>query len=131
MVGMTTTMLITKISSLPLSLIKEVNDFVDFLKTKKKNNINERKFGCAKGLIILHDDFDEPLEDFKEVCSTRDSLKSVFVGFSNCLGAKPRLSLGSEGGFSFSLKAWKGLFSWPRSRLSITFTKNNSSKICC
>lgn len=24
------------------------------------------QFGSAKGLIIIHDDFDEPLEDFKE-----------------------------------------------------------------
>jgi len=60
-------MLYTKISSLPPSLIKEVNDFVDYLKTKKeKKKIKERKFGCAKGLIILHDDFDAPLEDFKD-----------------------------------------------------------------
>ncbi len=64
---MTTSMLITKISSLPPSLLKEVNDFVDFLKTKhKKEQIKERKFGCAKGLIIMHDDFDAPIEDFKE-----------------------------------------------------------------
>ena len=64
---MTTTMLITKISSLPPSLVKEVNDFVDFLKTKrKKDKIKERKFGCAKGLIVMHSDFDAPLEDFKE-----------------------------------------------------------------
>ncbi len=63
---MTTTILITKISSLPPSLLKEVNDFVDFLKSKKKNNIKERKFGCAKGMILMHDDFDAPLEDFKE-----------------------------------------------------------------
>ncbi|KJR41674.1 prevent-host-death family protein [Candidatus Magnetoovum chiemensis] len=24
------------------------------------------KFGCAKGLITMSDDFDEPLDDFKE-----------------------------------------------------------------
>lgn len=64
---MTTTMLFTKINSLPPSLKKEVDDFVEFLKAKKrKNKIKERKFGCAKGLIIMHDDFDSPLEDFKE-----------------------------------------------------------------
>ena len=64
---MTTSMLITKISSLPPFLLKEVNDFVDFLKTKhKKDYIKERKFGCAKWLIIMHDDFDVPIEDFKE-----------------------------------------------------------------
>ncbi len=62
---MTTSMLITKISSLPPSLLKEVNDFVDFIKEKhKKEHIKERKFGCAKGLFIMHDDFDDPIEDF-------------------------------------------------------------------
>ena len=64
---MTTSMLYTKISPLSPSKIKEVNDFVEFLKSKqKKNKIKERKFGCAKGLIVMHDDFDAPLEDFKE-----------------------------------------------------------------
>jgi hypothetical protein len=64
---MTATMLYTKISSLPPSLIKEVDDFVEFLKSKqKKSNVKERKFGCAKGLFVMHDDFDEPLEDLKE-----------------------------------------------------------------
>jgi uncharacterized protein with ParB-like and HNH nuclease domain len=64
---MTTTTLYSKINTLPPSLIKEVDDFVEFLKTKqRKSKINERKFGCAKGLIIMHGDFDAPLEDFKE-----------------------------------------------------------------
>lgn len=60
-------MLYTKISSLPPSMIQEVYDFVEFLQSKqKKNKVKERKFGCAKGLIIMHDDFDAPLEDFKD-----------------------------------------------------------------
>lgn len=64
---MTATMLYTKINSLSPSMIKEVDDFVEFLKTKqKKEKVKERKFGCAKGLIVMHDDFDAPLEDFKE-----------------------------------------------------------------
>jgi hypothetical protein len=64
---MTSTMLYKKISALTPSMIKEVNDFVEYLKSKqKKNKVKERKFGCAKGLIIMHDDFDAPLEDFKE-----------------------------------------------------------------
>jgi hypothetical protein len=64
---MTATVLYTKISSLPPSMIKQVDDFLEFLKSKqKKNKAKERKFGCAKGLIIMHDDFDAPLEDFKE-----------------------------------------------------------------
>lgn len=64
---MTTTMLYTKINNLPPAMIKEVDDFVEFLKTKqKKGKVKERKFGCARGLILMHDDFDAPLEDFKE-----------------------------------------------------------------
>ncbi len=65
---MTVTMLYTKISSLPPSMIKEVDDFVEFLKAKQKekDKVKERKFGCGKGLMTMHDDFDEPLEDFKE-----------------------------------------------------------------
>lgn len=65
---MTANMLYSKISSLPPSLIKEVDDFVEFLKMKQKSKeaVKERKFGCAKELLVMHDDFDAPLEDFKE-----------------------------------------------------------------
>jgi hypothetical protein len=65
---MTATLLYSKIKNLPPSMIKEVDDFVEFLKTKQKykNRIKERKFGCAKNLLVMHDDFDAPLDDFKE-----------------------------------------------------------------
>lgn len=64
---MTDIQLYTKISSFPNHLKLEVIDFIDFLKSKeKKEKVKERKFGCAKGLILMHDDFDAPLEDFKE-----------------------------------------------------------------
>lgn len=64
---MTTTMLYTKINNLPPSMIKEVDNFVESLKAKqKKGKIKERKFGCGKGLIVMHSDFDAPLEDFKD-----------------------------------------------------------------
>lgn len=59
----------TKLTTLPDSLKKEVNDFVDFLKSKsvtKRKNKPQRKPGLAKGLIQMEDDFDEPLDDFKE-----------------------------------------------------------------
>ena len=61
-------MLYTKIKKLPPSMIKEVDDFVEFLRTKQKNKnkIKERKFGCAKNLMLMHDDFDAPLDDFKD-----------------------------------------------------------------
>jgi hypothetical protein len=57
-----------KINTLTPSMLKEVDDFVDFLKTKQKptEKIIEREFGCAKGLFVMHDDFDAPLEDFIE-----------------------------------------------------------------
>lgn len=61
-------MLYSKINALPPTLVEEFDKFIDILKDKsnKTVKIKERKFGCAKGMIVLHDDFDEPLEDFKE-----------------------------------------------------------------
>jgi hypothetical protein len=60
--------LYTKINFLPQELKSEVNDFVDFLLSKKKKEKKSKqpKFGCAKGEIILSSDFDEPLDDFKD-----------------------------------------------------------------
>jgi hypothetical protein len=68
---METTHLCTKISSLPNELKNEVNNFIDFLMSKKKIKKNEKKpkFGCAKGKIFISEDFDEPLDDFKEYMS--------------------------------------------------------------
>jgi hypothetical protein len=55
------------IDSLPLSLKKEVADFVAFLKmkSKKKSSIKQKEFGYAKGKIQLSKNFDEPLDLFK------------------------------------------------------------------
>jgi hypothetical protein len=49
-------------------MVKEVNDFIEFLKSKQKekNKVKERKFGCGKGLLVMHEDFDTPLEDFND-----------------------------------------------------------------
>jgi len=60
--------LYTKIGYLPSDLKSEVNDFIDFLLSKRKKEIKQKQpiFGCAKGLIYISPDFDEPLEDFKE-----------------------------------------------------------------
>lgn len=65
---MTNTTLNLEINSLPLELRNEVADFVAFLKKKTttKSSLKSREFGFAKGKIILSDDFDAPLEDFKE-----------------------------------------------------------------
>lgn len=64
---------IDKIRQLPEPLVKLVNDFVDFLLTlnQKAEDQTEqrkqpRKAGSARGLIQMSDDFDEPLEDFRE-----------------------------------------------------------------
>ena len=38
-----------------------IDKLIPFIKPKK-----QRKFGSAKGLIKISDDFDEPLEDFRE-----------------------------------------------------------------
>jgi hypothetical protein len=65
---MTNTSLKIDIESLPISLRKEVADFVAFLKTKnkRKTTVKCREFGYAKGKIQLSKDFDEPLDIFKE-----------------------------------------------------------------
>ncbi len=61
-----------KIAQLPTEKQKEVQDFVDSLlaqvKTKKKEEGDVKKsgFGALKGMFVMSDDFDEPLEDFKD-----------------------------------------------------------------
>ncbi len=35
-------------------------------KEKKQQDKPKPKFGSAKGMFVMHDDFDEPLEDFKD-----------------------------------------------------------------
>ena len=68
--------LYSKINQLPDKLKVEANDFLDFLLEKNKKLIlddskgtkkkKHPKAGCMKGTFIMKDDFDEPLEDFKE-----------------------------------------------------------------
>lgn len=57
-----------KLAELPEEFKKEAHDFVDFLKTKMsdKQANKKRKAGLAKGLIEMSEDFDEPLDDFKD-----------------------------------------------------------------
>ena len=61
-------LLYTKINYLPTELKTEVNDFIDFLLSKRKSELKKKqpKFGCAKGQIYLSPDFDEPMADFKD-----------------------------------------------------------------
>ena len=65
---MTDIQLYTKLSGLPLNLKSEVSDFIDFLKNKsmKSDNSKKRKAGKAKGLITMMDNFDDPIDGFKE-----------------------------------------------------------------
>lgn len=58
-----------KLTTLPDDMKKEVDDFVDFLKSKSvsKGKVKrQRKAGLAKGLIQMKEGFDEPLDDFKD-----------------------------------------------------------------
>lgn len=73
-------LLYNKIISMPPEVAEEVNDFVDFVISRKKNvqertvkselgddgQLPEGGFGCLKGKIWMSEDFDEPLEDFKD-----------------------------------------------------------------
>jgi hypothetical protein len=65
---MTDIQIYTKLHFLKPSLKAEVYDFIDFLLSKQRKDDIEKKphFGCAKGRFKMSDDFDAPLEDFKE-----------------------------------------------------------------
>ena len=61
--------LFVKINSLPADLRKELIDFVEFLLQRKKLPKKSPKGGgipgLAKGRIVIAEDFDAPLDDFK------------------------------------------------------------------
>ncbi|PZU86703.1 MAG: hypothetical protein DI529_08270 [Chryseobacterium sp.] len=68
---MTTLSLYKKIENLSPALRKEAEDFIEFLldKTKKKEKTPKKPkktFGSLKGKVSLSEDFDSPLEDFKD-----------------------------------------------------------------
>ena len=61
--------IIKKIHSLPESLKKEILDFIEFVGQKYKNSTKQKEipqYGSLKGTFEIREDFDEPLEDFKE-----------------------------------------------------------------
>ncbi len=60
--------LYNKINSLPENLKRQVLDFVEFLQTKHKKvpGKKPRTFGSLKGKIKMAEDFDAPMEDFKD-----------------------------------------------------------------
>ena len=63
-----TNSLLNKITLLPEDLKSEVALFVEFLLEKKKKNDKRvpLKAGFLKDTFIVSDDFDAPLEDFKD-----------------------------------------------------------------
>lgn len=60
--------LYSKLNALPENLKSEVLHFVEFLLTKKKSNNLKHKpvFGSAKGMFVIKDNFDDPIDDFAE-----------------------------------------------------------------
>ncbi|HXL57608.1 MAG TPA: DUF2281 domain-containing protein [Chitinophagaceae bacterium] len=60
-------LILDKLAQLPEDLKEEVNDFTDFLLSKKKKSgkVNKPRFGSGKGMFVMKPDFDEPLDDFK------------------------------------------------------------------
>ena len=63
--------ILNKYITLPERLQEEVVDFIDFLMFMQQRQDGKRKkkesnFGSARGLIVIKNDFDQPLEDFKE-----------------------------------------------------------------
>ncbi|MCP9765970.1 type II toxin-antitoxin system VapB family antitoxin [Lacihabitans soyangensis] len=57
-----------EIGKLPHNLQSEVLAFIELLKAKQENlsKKKQREFGIGKGKIKISEDFDAPLEDFKD-----------------------------------------------------------------
>ena len=65
------TPILTQYEFLPDIYKQEVNDFIELMASKAvndklKNSKSRGGLGIAKGKYNMSDDFDEPLEDFKE-----------------------------------------------------------------
>ena len=62
------TILYNKLFVLPEELKSEVSVFIDTLLKKAKVSSERKKpiFGSGKGMFVMHKDFDEPIEDFKD-----------------------------------------------------------------
>lgn len=61
----------SKFNALPDNLKRQVIDYIEFLSEKKRENKKvskpkKPKFGSCKGMFEMAQDFDEPLEDFKD-----------------------------------------------------------------
>lgn len=62
--------LVEKIKKIPPAYQQEVEDFIDFILSKRQSavakKISSRKIGLLKGKLKMAEDFDDPLEDFKD-----------------------------------------------------------------
>jgi len=64
--------LLEKVKKIPPAYQQEVEDFIDFILSKKRKSLTsavhtpQRKIGLLKGKLQMSDDFDEPLDDFKD-----------------------------------------------------------------
>jgi len=62
--------ILEKIKMIPVAYQQEVEDFIDFILQKKVNKKDEgnnpRKLGLLKGKMKMSDNFNAPLDDFKE-----------------------------------------------------------------
>lgn len=62
--------LLDKFHSLPSDKQAEVIDFIGYLKSKLNQPVNQTasrgSYGSLKGTFQMSDDFDAPLEDFKD-----------------------------------------------------------------
>ncbi|SDG21313.1 Protein of unknown function [Pedobacter terrae] len=62
--------ILEKIKMIPVAYQQEVEDFIDFILQKKDLKRSEkkssRKLGLLKGKMKMSDDFNAPLEDFKD-----------------------------------------------------------------
>ena len=65
---MVATVLERKVMQLPFEARQEVSDYLDFLLLKYQDKKPVKPYaGCMKGTVIwMSDDFNEPLEDFKD-----------------------------------------------------------------
>ena len=67
--------LVAKIEKLSPEKQVEVEDFIDFLVSKRSSTSDQENaphgeknplFGSSPGMFVMHDDFDAPLDDFKD-----------------------------------------------------------------
>ena len=68
---MTNADLIKKLNQVPENFIQSVTDYVDYILEKAKREANnehgeKRKLGALKGKLKIADDFNAPLDDFKD-----------------------------------------------------------------